>query len=226
MNHNDYLFSISDKGCEFLRHFEDMYRNCEDPHGQSKELQRIDYQIVTAILERAVSTTNNGVGVRMLDVGCGLGYFTGHIQRLFPEAEVSGCDISATAVEKAKAHAPQCAFFTCDLKVRTSLPDRTYHVLTALHVLCYFTDDEIHDVLRNLLKLTTPGGFVLVGHHLPKQMSFARFMKNLAEARTLFEASGFGMRLELDIDNRLDVTYSGDPVGRNIFLLAQRPAIA
>lgn len=223
MNHNDYLFSIAGRQCTFLRRFEEMYRNCADPHGQSKELERIDYQIVAAVLDRAlVSLGGEDQRARVLDVGCGLGYFTSQMHTLFPNAAVSGCDISTTAIEKARARAPQCDFFTLDLKERGSLPDRRYDVLVALHVLCYFTEDEIGEVVRNLHRLLEAGGFALVGHHLPRQMSFARYMQNLEDARALFEANGFALRFSLDITNQLDTTYAGDDVGRNLYFLAQR----
>lgn len=223
MNHNDYLFSTAGQQFTFLRRFEDMYRNCEDPHGQSKELQRIDYQIVLAVLDRAIlSLGGETKRVRVLDVGCGLGYFTSHIQKAFPTADVSGCDISTTAIEKAKAHAPQCSFFPVDLKARASLPNRSYDVLVSLHVLCYFTDEEIRDVVQNLHRLLEAGGFVLIGHHLPEKMNFGRFMQNLDDARTLFESNGFALRFALDITNHLDMTYAGDAVGRNIYFLAQK----
>ena len=54
MNHNDYLFSFSNSEFRFLRRFDEMYKNCEDPHGQSKAIYRIDYQIVSSVLDRAL----------------------------------------------------------------------------------------------------------------------------------------------------------------------------
>jgi SAM-dependent methyltransferase len=223
MNHNDYLFSNAGQQFTFLRRFEEMYRNCEDPHGQSKELNRIDYRIVSAVLDKAILTVSRGGRrTRVLDVGCGLGYFTGYMQKQWPDLEVAGCDISSTALAKARTHSPGCSFFPVDLKERASLPDQTYDVVVALHMLCYFTDDEIGDVVRNLHRLVRDDGFALVGHHLPKQMSFGRFMRNLDDARTLFASHGFAVRIALDIQSDLDKTYAGDPVGRSIYFLAQK----
>jgi SAM-dependent methyltransferase len=223
MNHNDYLFSIGERDFRFLRRFDDMYRNCEDPHGQSQELRRIDYQIVLAVLERALGAYGAASGrTRVLDVGCGLGYFTSRVQQLFPETQVSGCDISPTALEKARERAPQCDFFVMDLKERATLPPQRYDVLLAMHVLCYFTAEEIGEVLGNLNRLMSAGGFVLVGHHLPKQMNFARYLQSLDDARALFGAAGFTVRFSLDMSNELDSTYAGDAVGRNLYFLAQK----
>ena len=223
MNHNAYLFSTADSQFKFLRRFEDMYRNCEDPHGQSHELQRVDYQIVLGVLNRTMAGFPPQTARRsILDVGCGLGYFTAQLKHSFPESDVSGCDISQTAVEKAAAIAPQCEFFTLDLKDLTSAAERRYDVLVAMHVLCYFTDEEIHRVVGNLGALLNPGGYVIVGHHLPPKMSFGRFIQSLDDARSLFGASGFGIRVGIDLQNEIDMTYANDPVGRNLYFLAQK----
>jgi SAM-dependent methyltransferase len=222
VNHNDYVFSISADGVKFLRRFEEMYQNCADPHGQSKELQRIDYQIVLGVLARALQTRPGVEQPRILDVGCGLGYFTARVEEFLPEAQVAGCDISATAVEKAAKAAPKCTFFTADLNDRRTLPEGKYDLALVLHVLQYFTDDEIGAVIGNLYRLLSPGGFVLAGHHLPKKMSFGRFITSLEEAKTLFQAHGFTMRLGIDMTNDLDMTYANEPVGRNLYFLAQK----
>jgi SAM-dependent methyltransferase len=209
-----------------LRQFDKMYRNCPDPHGQSLELERVDYQLVAAVLSRVFA----GCGaarrlVRVLDVGCGLGYFTSHVKELLPNAEVSGCDISATAVKKAAARAPDCSFYTLDIGARESAPKGKYDILVALDVLYYFTVAEIPGVVRNLRSMLRGAGHLLVGYHLPQDMSFGLYIRSLEDARALFAAHGFEFRLTLDLVNELDRTYAGDAVGRHIYFLVQkRPA--
>jgi 2-polyprenyl-3-methyl-5-hydroxy-6-metoxy-1,4-benzoquinol methylase len=224
MSHNEYLFSTKDSQFRFLRRFEDMYRNCEDPHGQSHELQRADYQVVLGVLNRAIACLRRipGAPVRILDVGCGLGFFTAQLKHSFPDAEVHGCDISETAVAKATAMAQACEFYTIDLKAAAPATSRTYDVLVAMHVLCYFTDEEIHAVVNRLHAMLDPGGYVMVGHHLPPKMSFGRFIQGLDSARSLFAASGLAVRVGIDMHNELDLTYANDPVGRNLYFLAQK----
>lgn len=223
MNHNDYIFSTAGGNFTFLRHFEEMYKNCDDPHGQSKELQRVDYQLVLAVLKKVILSFASDVEpLRILDVGCGLGYFTSHVKQLFPNADVSGCDISTTAIEKAASFEPQCSFVPMDLKVRSSLPNRAYNILVALDVLYYFTEKEIVDVVQNLYQLLEAGGFLLVGYHLPKEMKFGRYIRSLDDAKALFEEVGFTFRLTFDVVNCLDKTYAGNYVGRHIYFLAQK----
>lgn len=224
MNHNDYIFSTVGE-FEFPRQFEDMYKNCVDPHGQSKELQRIDYQIVLAVLDRAIRALGVDRRGHVLDVGCGLGYFTSQMQAQFVSAEVSGCDISTTAIQKAVTYAPHCRFYPVDLKARATLPDLRYDILVALHVLAYFTEEEITGVISNLRQLLDVGGLILVGHHLPKPMNFGRYMQSIDDARALFKANGFTVRFALDIDDQLDADNTGSPLGHNIYFLAQKVSV-
>ena len=222
MNHNDYIFSISSDCVKILRRFDDMYKNCADPHGQSTELQRTDYQIVLQVMERALVHRADATQPRILDVGCGLGYFTARVSERFPDAHVSGCDISSTAIGKAAVAIPKCTFFTADLKDARNLPSETYDLALTLHVLQYFTNDEIGTVIDNLNRLLNLGGFVLAGHHLPEKMSFGRFITTLDEAKSLFAAHGFSVLVGIDIRNDLDLTYAGETVGRNLYFLAQK----
>lgn len=223
MGHNDYIFSKEAGEFRFLRRFEDMYRNCDDPHGQSCELERLDYQLVTIALRKILSgPRDSDRPARVLDLGCGLGFFTSHVKSLFPSAEVSGCDISTTALEKARRRSPDCTYFPIDLKLSQTLPARTYDVVIALDVLYYFTDVEIADVVMNVGSLVEVGGFLLAGYHLPEEMSFGRYIRGLNDARELFTPRGFEFCLTLDVNNSLDTTYSGDVVGRHIYFVAQK----
>ena len=222
MNYNDYIFSTVGGQFTLLRQFEAMYKNCVDPHGQSQELRRVDYQLVAAVLHRAlVSFKAEQRPVRILDVGCGLGYFTSHIKERFPDADVFGCDISSTAIEKAAARVPQCNFFPLDLKLSTS-HSSAYDILIALDVLYYFTEVEIFEVIHNLHRLLENTGFLVVGYHLPDQMKFGRYIRSFDDAKALFEPAGFRFRLTWDVVNNLDENYAGNPVGRHIYFLAQK----
>jgi SAM-dependent methyltransferase len=223
LRHNDYIFAAEGETVHLRRRFDEMYQKCADPHGQSQELQRVDYQLISVVLGKVVTLfSGRAAPPRILDVGCGLGYFTAHMKSMFPRADVSGCDISVTATEKASTRSPQCRFFPLDIKLSAALPATEYDVLVALDVLYYFTDSEIVEVTRNLHRLLASSGFLLVGYHLPRNMKFGRYITSLADARGLLEPQGFEFRLTWDVSNDLDLTYTGEPVGRHIYFLAQK----
>lgn len=51
---------------------------------------------------------------RLLDVGCGSGYFLEEVSRRFPELELVGLDLSATALKQAAKRVPHAEFVLAD----------------------------------------------------------------------------------------------------------------
>ncbi|OFW11426.1 MAG: hypothetical protein A3H96_00550 [Acidobacteria bacterium RIFCSPLOWO2_02_FULL_67_36] len=87
----------------FVGDFEGMYRNCEDPWGQSVEVSRSPLnRIITSRIAQLPER-------RVLDLGCGNGD-SSELFRTEGNAEVLGVEISPTAVANAKARYPLCKF--------------------------------------------------------------------------------------------------------------------
>lgn len=225
-NHNDYLFRGDGDQFRFIRDFEGMYRHCEDPHGQTRNLQNLSYQLVSVTLARAVEIVrrSNQGQVGIVDVGCGLGVFTAHIKALNPQARVCGLDISESAIRKARLRAPDCQFERWD--IRSSLEDfpctRPFDIAVALDSLYYFEDSEIGGVLENIRGLLVPGGFLMVGYHLPTQMRFGRYITSLQDARGLLHSHGMEIVYSFDVHNQLDATPDGSSLGHHLYFLARR----
>jgi SAM-dependent methyltransferase len=221
MNHNDYLFCQSDGKFRFLRQFDQMYGNCDDPHGQSLELAQLGYKIVTLSLKHMLSVLQISDSGSLLDVGCGLGYFTGYLQEQLPGWRVSGADISAIALSKASKRIPLCRFFQLDLKDEATIPKEKFDVIISMNVLYYFTEEEIHEVVQNLRRLACEGGLLISGYHLPETMNFGRYIRSLDDARALLEPWGFKYVLGIDVNDQIGQTYAGTHVGRHIYFAFQ-----
>jgi trans-aconitate methyltransferase len=225
-HHNDFIFRREDDGVRLIRDFEGMYAQCEDPHGQSHELTNLSYQLVAKTLQRAVTelTAQGQRDLSILDIGCGLGYFTGFIKHLIPQAFVCGIDIAASALAKAARIAPDCVFEVADLKAPSLsvAAGRSFHIAVALDSLYYFRDDEIGQVLRNIVAVLAQDGFLLVGYHLPEQMSFGRYIRSVDDARALMYAHGMRVVYSFDVHNDLDQTYAQAPIGRHLYFLARK----
>lgn len=223
--HNDFIFRVSSQDVSLIRDFEGMYAHCEDPHDQSRQMSNVSYQLVSTTLERAVNilTQEEERSVSIIDVGCGLGYFTAHLKEKFPDAYVYGIDISASAIEKAETIAPNCTFKQVDIRS----PDITingsgkFDVAIALDSLYYFKDDEIGDVLTNIRTLLARDGFIMVGYHLPEDMRFGLYLRSLDDARALFKSYGMDIVYSFDVENDLDLKSDDTPVGRHLYFLAR-----
>jgi len=96
--YQDYVISEG----KLVGEFEEMYQDYEDPWKQSEESQKTDKVIILDYLKKHQPK-------RVLDIGCGLGFFTNMISENLT-ADVLGIDISETAINKASRIYPNCNF--------------------------------------------------------------------------------------------------------------------
>ncbi|MFI5179127.1 MAG: class I SAM-dependent methyltransferase, partial [Vicinamibacterales bacterium] len=81
--------------------------------GLSRMLYRAKEQGLLHALRRVGLTRQ--AHFRVLDMGCGFGYFAGFYQREFPHASYTGVDISARAIRHAQDTLPGVEFFADDV---------------------------------------------------------------------------------------------------------------
>ena len=190
-----------------------------------KPLKRSLINWFTTTVERAVELIQHGTNRKLsiMDIGCGLGYFTEHLKKRFPTADVRGVDISLAALAKASRRATDCVFQQIDLKTLHPINLGTqFDVLVALDCLYYFKEDEIDRVLTNICTLMADGGFLVVGYHLPDTMKFGLYIRSLDDARSLFETHGMSIVYSFDVEDGLEIAYTGRPVGRHVYFLAKK----
>lgn len=105
-NYHDYVI----KDGRFVGHFEEMYRDCDDPWNQKKDVIN-SYSKMCAMTSIARINADN-----VLEIGCGLGYYTNFLHLMFPTIHFVGMDISETAISKAKQQFPEVDFFQGEVK--------------------------------------------------------------------------------------------------------------
>lgn len=99
----------------------------------------------------AAELAGNRDGVKILDAGCGEGYYTGALREALPQAEVYGIDISKTAV-KAAAGKYKGISFAVASSFAIPVPDGFCDLL--VDVFSPLAEEEFARVLK-------PGGFFL-----------------------------------------------------------------
>lgn len=103
-------------------------------------------------------------GLSALDVGCGVGVTDRHLAGRF--AQLSGTDLSADAVEQARAASPGV-----DYRHQTgaSLPfdDESFDVAFAICVLHHVEPPDRAAFTRDLVRTLRPGGMALIFEHNP-----------------------------------------------------------
>ncbi|MDF2692867.1 MAG: hypothetical protein K0S65_1250 [Labilithrix sp.] len=97
----------------------------------------------------------------LLEIGCGEGHQTEHLARLADE--VTGLDVSANAVERARRRVPSAKFLAGDLLAQPWARERgRFDVVTACEVLYYMSD-----IPKFLQVMDDLGGACLVTYFAP-----------------------------------------------------------
>ncbi len=169
-----------------------------------------------ALLAQALRPLSKGA--RILDAGCGSGEFVEFIKEL--GFDVSGVDISQTAVEKARARCPGTNLLVASLEEPLSLNDAEFNAVWSTEVLEHIFDvhstlSEINRVLkdRGLFVLTVPYHGIIKNivvtlfgfeRHFNPELSHIRFFTNNSLSKCLVQAGfkpvqwkGFGRRFPL-----------------------------
>ncbi len=135
---------------------------------------------------------------RILDFGCGTGYF---LKRLATRFSADGFEISKQGAGYAKELNPNATIYSNFEEI----PRDCYYGITALHVFEHITDTDLIHVLKTLRQILIPGGRLLCvvpelggRGHLLKQEQWAGFMdpthinlKTRAEWLNLLSNNGY-----------------------------------
>ncbi len=131
-------------------------------------------------------------GARVLDVGCGTGFFTAWY--LARGARVTGVDIAPTSIERLRERHPGARFLLAD--VSEADLEGPYDLVNAFDVLYHIVDDARWEAaLGRLAGAVAPGGLLLVTDTfaaLPASAAHNR-MRSLGDYRRVLEPLGFSL---------------------------------
>lgn len=132
----------------------------------------------TLIADRAVQKMPLSAGDRILELGCGDGWASCMMARAAGEsARVVGLDISDAMIRHARAKSASIVNveFVCARAERIPYGNASFTKVLSIEAFYYFEDQE--GVLRELLRVTSPGGQLLLAFCLfkdyPEGLSFA-----------------------------------------------------
>lgn len=158
-NYHDYVI----KGGKFIGLFDEMYKYSKDiPWHQDEVAFKWFTQIGQFIVKDIVSERGQRFS-KILEIGCGLGYI---ISQFKPYAEkLCGCDISPTALVKARKLHKSIKFFLWD--VREAKIKRDNFDLIIMFEVMWYVLDSLENVKRNVYLLLPPGGYFLFKQSFP-----------------------------------------------------------
>jgi len=212
MSHHKYIF---DQG-EFIRDFDGMYRDFEDPHGQKLSSNNLSHKIYLKILQEVIK---NKRGNKWYDFGCGLGYFTKKIGESFDKVSITGIDISKSVIDKINNNSNN--YLCGDIKDELFIQKLdNADIISFFETLYYFKSDEILLVKENIDKILKNDGFLIITYHLPKEMNYGDYINKLTDLENLFE--NYKLVYGSDFIDNYSKIYDGHSFGRHLFTIFQK----
>lgn len=143
-------------------------RLAKDPQKDYKAIVEQGYDACSAAYDEARQNANApeldlliprlAVGAQVLDIGCGAGVPVA--QRLVKQFKVTGVDISAEQVKRAKDNVPQGTFMQMDI-MAADFPSASFDAIVAFYSIFHLPREEHAALLRKIKDWLKPGGYLL-----------------------------------------------------------------
>ncbi len=175
----DFVFKTEkDDGLSFVGDFEGFYRSDDDPWGQRGEDNRLrEYYAFSRcnILNTIDSFIDSKAGsVDILEVGCGLGYVSSKLHtELSGDVNITGMDISPTAIEKAKVLFPSLDFIVGDICSECLNVEKKYDIVLMVEILWYILE-KLPQVFANIDGLLKNDGYLVFVNAFLKEQRYGR----------------------------------------------------
>jgi SAM-dependent methyltransferase len=194
-DYHDYFI----KDGRFIGEFEQMYRNVEDPWYCAGRSHSLFNDLLVALATHLAPPR-----AAILEAGCGLGALAARLKAALPDADVRGCDVSPTAIEKAREKHPDVGFFVQDLTTleRAPLPSGSLDVVTLAQVLWCVLPSAPH-IIREIFRLLKPNGSLLVLQQFygDAEQKYGRgIVEDPSDFLAMVRAAGFAIEQEIYVN--------------------------
>ncbi|MEM1306330.1 MAG: class I SAM-dependent methyltransferase [Pseudomonadota bacterium] len=198
---------------------------------------RVKADYIVELVEQEVGPADQQ---SVLDVGCGIGNFHRLLQPAF--ANLSGVDVSAACIERAKGEHPEVSYKTYD-GGRLPYDDASFDVAFTVCVMHHVPPADWPTFASEMRRVLRPGGLAMVFEHNPLNPLTMRAVNNcpfdedavlLRSTKTvaLYNDAGFDpvkRRFILSVPaankplRRVDQAFSWLPFGAQYYVTARRP---
>jgi len=199
-----------DDRLSFVGDFEGFYKSDNDPWGQTGTDERLrEYYAFSRskMLNTIDFLINSRVeSVDILEVGCGLGYVSSKLQtELSGNVNVTGMDISSTAIEKAKIIFPSLEFIVGDIRSECLDIRKKYDIVLMAEVLWYVLE-KLPQVFANIDGLLKNSGFLVFSNGFPREQKYGKEIIDGFDGLVRYVCSNYFGKYKIV---RAQVDYSG-----------------
>lgn len=135
---------------------------------------------------------------RVLDVGCGNGFYAGEFSKL--GANVTGIDYSQHAITFAKDRHPGIDFRIMSGYSLKDFPDNEFDIVTLFDVIEHMSD-QVH-VLNEIKRILKPSGFLIVSTDADESIWLRPLIQSIVRRTEYFSKEGRAYRLIKRVESR------------------------
>ena len=155
-------------------------------------------------------------GMKVLDLGCGDGTTAVPAAKL--GAEVLGVDIARNLVEAGNRRATKmgltnCRFQEGDASNLQDLPDRTFDLVVSIFGAMFAP--KPHDVAREMVRVTRPGGRIVMGNWIPGDPTLVAQILKISSAYAPPPPEGFISPMTWGIETNVIERFGGAGVPKD-----------
>lgn len=140
-------------------------------------------------------------GARVLDFGCGDGFYSVHFAKTFPRLRFFGCDIAASMIEHARHRAEERgADCRCEHTDGPIPFDEDFDLILVVAVFAHIMEPDVRGrIIEDMHDRLEPGGRVVIFEQTGRTAHRGRTWQRLRPEtyRRLFEDAGFKLRREI-----------------------------
>lgn len=206
----NFVFREDNGELKLVGDWDNLYTSEEDPWGQSSSSGSLMDPFYVRSRSKIVDIIRHHVqpssGYKILEIGCGLGFFTQDLKLHFPMSSVVGSDISEAALRKARLLFPDVSFVQGDIrKDRFIECIKESKDVILLNQLLWYVVNELNQVLLNTFSLLSdPSSVVVISQAFPRQQRYGKDKLDGFEGAVKFFKTVSCLRL-------IECSYLDDP---------------
>ena len=207
----EFVFKTEEDGrLSFVGDFEGFYKSDNNPWGQTGMDERL-HEYYTFSRSKILNTidfliNSKAESVDILEVGCGLGYVSSKLQtELSGNVNITGIDVSSTAIEKAKIIFPSLEFIVGDVCSKNLKIDKKYDIVIMSQILWYILE-KISQTFINIDGLLKKNGYLVFVNAFLKEQKYGREIIDGFDGLVRYVCSNYFGKYKII---RAQVDYSG-----------------